>query len=686
MAAEAQKFVLQPGVNRQASQTAWEGGWWDASLVRWRQGMPEKWGGWVRLGQEQAPGVPRSLLSWFLLVGDPVLAVGTNERLMLRKGNALFDVTPVNVAAPVSGGISTVSGSATVTLVCTVPHGAAIGDYVVLPAVTVGGIPLGVGADGFGAYRITSVPAPDQVTFEAQVAASSTVSGGGGSITAKFLYPVGAAGAVAGRGWGAGAWSRGTWSSPASVPVTSGDMRFWSLAKWGERLLSVPNGGPLFAWAPGGGGAIDSRAARIVNAKDGTVLRVDVTAGGSGYTSAPTVTLSGGGGSGATATAEVIGGAVTAVLMGSPGSGYTSAPTVSFSGGGGSGAAATAVLEPIRSPPLRNTAVVVGSTERQVILLGSSRLGSDLDFDPMLVRWSDVDDYSNFLASSQTSAGARRAQDGSRLVAGMNLTLVTLIWSDTALHQMRFVGAPYWYSMEVLGRNCGLVGPGAAGELGGSVYWMGRDAFWMWRGGAPQQIDCPLFEDVFGVLNRDQASRVACGTNVEAGEVLWFYPGEGSAECDRCVVFNTLEGVWYPARISRTAWLESGAFHRPIAAVSDGRLFQHETGVDADGEAMGEFAETGYIDIGDGDAFTFVSRIIPDWQRLSGAVQIYVKVQDEPGKAPWVRGPFTVWSSTRFVGTRARGRQMALRIEGVGTGGDWRLGAMRAFAGAAGRR
>jgi hypothetical protein len=363
------------------------------------------------------------------------------------------------------------------------------------------------------------------------------------------------------------------------------------------------------------------------------------------------------------------------------------APSVAFAGGGGTGAAATALLQPIRSPSLVNGYVLVGATERQAIVLGSGDLGADTGWDPMLIRWSDRDDETNFFAQTSNSAGFRRAQEGSRLIAGCNLTLTSLVWSDTSLHQMRFLGAPYWYAVEVIGRNCGIVGPAAFVEMGGAVYWMGRDAFWMWRGGAPVQMRSSYQEAVFEHINRDQVSRVACGSNISSSEVIWFYPSDQSAdgECDRYIIFNVAEGVWYGGALARTAWMDVSAIDRPLAAAPSGRLYQHETGSDADGEPMGEFLVSGWMDEADGAPFAVVERMIPDWQRLAGSVVLYVSSQNDPRGFVRQRGPYELTPSTAFVGTRVRGRAIAIRLEGPEViGGDWRLGAMRALVTGAG--
>jgi hypothetical protein len=211
---------------------------------------------------------------------------------------------------------------------------------------------------------------------------------------------------------------------------------------------------------------------------------------------------------------------------------------------------------------------------------------------------------------------------------------------------------------------------------------MGQGNFWAFRGGAPEVVPCSVWDDVFRNLNPDQQVKVVCGANALFGEVFWFYPSADSLEPDRFVVFNTVERVWYGGALTRTAWMDRGTFPTPIAACSStGLLYTHEVGVDADGQPMGEWIESGWVDVDDGEFLTFLDRLLPDWRRLVGSVRLTVQVVDYPSQAPRVRGPFTVAAGTQQVVVRLRGRQMALRIDGdVLAGGDWRLGALRAKA------
>lgn len=602
------KIVLRPGIDRQSSQTAGEGGWWDSNRVRFRGGVPEKMGGWQRLSSVPLNGRVRALAAWNLLSGEAMLAAGSHTKLTLWQGGAFFDVTPIARTRSISGGIATVAGSSVVTVTFATAHGALDGDIFTFD--TLSGLsrtPWGVSVGGValsGDLTVTRVVSATAVEIAAAAPATSTVAAGGGSATATFFLPSGRADQTPGQGYGAGAYSRGAYGGPADVAALVLAARFWSLDAWGEALLAVPLDGSLYAWAPGAGGAIDSRASRVVNA---------VAADG---------------------------------------------------------------------PPLRIGRLLVAMPQRQVLLLGASALNSESAYDPMLVRWSDIEDYGLYRAAADNAAGSVRLQGGTEIRAGFNTQMQTLIWTDTTLHGMRFIGQPLIYRVDILGRSCGIIGPKAFAEVNSTVYWMGEGNFWQFRGGAPELLRCTIWDDVFGNLNRDQRAKVVCAGNSDFGEVLWFYPSAGSIEPDRFAAYNAAEGLWYGGALCRTAWLDRDVLAYPVGACWNTRLlYAHETGLDADGAPMGEWIESGWVDLDDGEMLTHLEKLLPDWRRLVGQARLTVRVVDYPLQVPRVRGPYTVDASTTQVVVRARGRQVALRIDGdTAPGGVWRLGAIRAKA------
>jgi hypothetical protein len=599
------RFVLPPGIDRDASQTAGEGRWWGSNRVRFAGSWPEKIGGWIRRSATLLDGRVRALLSYTLLAGDPIVGMGSNERLYIEKGATVTDVTPVDRTRSLSAGVATVATTTLVTFTFTASHGAAPGDIFTFDvisgtsrtpsAVVVGGVPLA------GDWRVLALISGTQLTALAGAAAASTVPAGGGALTATFFLPTGRADDVPLGGYGAGPYSAGGWSTPRPIGAIQ-PARFWSLDAWGEIMLASPSQGGLFSLTIPSG-VVSQRAVLVVNgtAADG--------------------------------------------------------------------------------PPLAIGSMVV-TPSRQALLLGASDLNSASNFDPMLLRYSDIEDFSLYRAAADNAAGSIRLQGGSELRGAFNTQLQTLVWSDTSLFGLRFIGQPLIWRADLLGRQCGLIGPKSFTELNGAVYWMSKGAFWMYRGGSPEQMPCPLWDDVFGDLNVSAQRKVACGSNGLHGEVTWFYPSRSSTEPDRYVSYDTGRRIWYGGALSRTAWLDRGVLTVPIAADFNSQLiYEHETGVDADGVPMGEWIESGYFDIADGEQFTLLSRLIPDFARLSGAVSFTLRVQDYPLGPTRLRGPYVVRAGTERISPRARGRQVAVRIDGdAAAGGDWRLGALRVQA------
>jgi hypothetical protein len=252
---------------------------------------------------------------------------------------------------------------------------------------------------------------------------------------------------------------------------------------------------------------------------------------------------------------------------------------------------------------------------------------------------------------------------------------------------MRFIGLPYVYSFDQLGSNCGLVGPHAMADLNGTIYWMSRDGFFAYNGGAPAKIPCSIWRHVFQNINEMQEDKITAALNTSANEVIWFYPSAASTENDSYAVYNYAENEFYYGKLSRTAWADTSVFPKPLGLAPDGTLYQHETGWDDDGKPMQCFIETGYMDLGDGEDFVFLDRIIPDFgSDMTGSVQITVNTLTEPNAQPITSGPFTIKPGTRYVTFNSRGRQASFRVSSANAGDFWRWGATRVNITPDGRR
>ena len=339
--------------------------------------------------------------------------------------------------------------------------------------------------------------------------------------------------------------------------------------------------------------------------------------------------------------------------------------------------------------------VMVSDRDRHVLAFGCNPQGSSTQ-DPLLIRFSDQESLTEWQATATTTAGDLRLGSGSTFVQALETKREILVWTDTALHSLRFIGPPFTFGLQQLSSNITIMGSNAAVATEDFVFWMGIDNFYVYAG-QTQQLPCSVKDKVFLDFNLSQTDKVYAGINSEYGEVIWLYPSDtnavangGDGQNDRYVIYNYNEKVWYYGSIDRSAWLDRGTRSYPIAAGS-GYLYNHEFGYDADGVAMGSFIESAPIDIGDGDKFTYVRRIIPDLTfngstNLSSPQATFtLKTRDFPGQsfADDSAGTVTrtseapVETFTNQLHMRARGRSFAMKVESEALGARWKLGSPR---------
>ena len=345
--------------------------------------------------------------------------------------------------------------------------------------------------------------------------------------------------------------------------------------------------------------------------------------------------------------------------------------------------------------PTKGIQTIVSDVDRHVIVLGadpivgSARSGS---IDPLLIAFSDQESATEWEPTSTNTAGSLRLSSGSQIVGGLRSRQETLIWTDTSLYSMQFVGAPFTFGINLINENVGLISPNGVVNAPDSVYWMARDGFYSYSGSV-SRLTCSVLNYVLDDFNQGQAFKVVAFTNREFNEVGWFYPSGSSSENDRYVVYNYLEGAWSIGELSRTAWLDDGIFQKPRAAGKDSSVnyvYTHENSDDADGLPMDNvFIESGDIDIDDGEKFGFVKKIIPDVKFFgdnssAGQINFVLKTRNFPGDSLSTNSTNNVTSSTQQNYVRARSRQMVFRAQsdddaatGLRTGFRWRLGANR---------
>ena len=681
-----QKIIFKPGVNRENTRYTTEGGWYDCNKVRFRQGNPESIGGWQRISAYTFQGVCRSLWNWVTLVGINLLGVGTNLKFYIEEGGAYYDVTPIRSTDAL--GVDPFTGNGTTTVTVTdASHGAFAGDFVTFSGVT------GAYASLLnGEFQITSILNANSYTITASsvVAVGPT---GGAAVVAAYQINTGAAIQVPYQGWGAGAWGAGSWGTTSQ----SAGIRIWNQSNYGEDLLYGPRGGGLYYWdattgvgtrgvllnTKGGTVSITAASPAVVTSTilytEGAALQFNYTAGGSLPTGLSINT---------TYYAYNVEG-LTFELKDSSGN------VINTTGS----ASVNAYVSLIVDVPTEVTTFVISDTSRFVLALGCSGYGG-APFDPMLIRWNNQDDLYNWTPNAVNQAGDVRLSHGSRIVTGIQTRQEVVVFTDSSLYSLQYLGPPYVWGSQLLGDNVSIAGPNAVGLASGIVYWMGVDKFYYYDGRV-QTLNCDLRRYVFGDFNAQQSDQVYCGTNEGFNEVWWFYcsASNNSAFPDRYVVFNYLEQAWYYGTMSRSAWLDSGLRPYPMGATSNYNIVFHENGIN-DNEtgtatALNAYIASSEFDIGDGHNFGFIWRVLPDltFQNSSNsptsqAPQVTMTLQGLTNSGSGVvdtassgvaKGSNYVITEefTGQIYTRVRGRQLIFRIESNQINTAWQLGAPR---------
>ena len=340
--------------------------------------------------------------------------------------------------------------------------------------------------------------------------------------------------------------------------------------------------------------------------------------------------------------------------------------------------------------PLFLTGLYVAMPEQQIFGFGAETGGVQ---DPLLIRWCDVGDYTDWTASATNQAGSFRLSSGSRIVGGLQTTQSSLFWTDLDLWVAQYLGFPLVWGFNKVGINCGLVGMRAAAQTGSIVLWMGQSQFFLWNGASVAVLPCSVWDFVFNNLDRNYLDAVTAASNSLFAEVTWYFPTVGSqGVADAYVKYNVASQCWDYGTLTRSAWIDENVFGPPIGIDANGYIQQHETANDLDGVAMDSWAESGWFEISAGTVAVFLERLIPDLILSSGAtVLVTVQAADFVGDAGGtgaVRtyGPFTVSAQTPWVIVRARGRFASIKVESQGPNSFWRLGMPLYSTQQAGRR
>ena len=702
-----QKLQFRAGINRDSTSYTNEGGWFDGDKVRFRNGLPEKIGGWTKYSDTQFVGTCRALHTWTALDNTNFIGIGTSQKYYLNAGGTYYDITPLRLTT--GGGdvtFSATNGSSTITVTDT-DHGANLNDFVTFTnAGTLGG---NITADVLNQeYQIASVTASNTYTITAKDTSGSTVtangsdSGNGGSSTVgAYQINVGLDDNSYGTGWGAGIWG-GISGSAATTAVDDGSgMTASATSVTVDSSANFETTGYLL---------IDSEIIQYTGKTSTTftgLLRglFGTTAATHADNATVTEAL---GGWGMPATTNVAG----ALLRHWSHDNFGEDLVMNVRDGAiyywdkSSGTSARAVeistLAGSTNAPTIAKKVIVSERDRHVLAFGCDSETASGTQDPLLIRFASQESLTEWNALPTNTAGELRIGTGSEIVTAVQTKQQTLVITDVSVHALQFIGPPFTFGITEVGRNTTIISENAAVAVEESVYWMGYREFYVYNG-RTQKLVCPVQDFVFSDLNRDQDTKIVAGQNSAYSEVWWFYPSSDATANDRYVVYNYEQNIWYYGTLARTAWVDRGVLLYPIAASTDNYLYYQEFGLDDGSQSpasgITSFIESSQVTIGDGDKFFFASRVIPDITFRESTnetpqVNLTLKARRFPGTTYNQTETSAVTQSastpielfTEKADIRLRGRSFALRLESTATGVSWRLGTTRVDLRQDGRR
>lgn len=716
------KIKLQPGINRDTTAYTNSGGWFDSDFIRFRNGLPEKIGGWTRIYQNQTAliGKCRKLYDWSDLVGTQYLACPTNIKFYVDNSSDIIDITPIRRSVTLgTDPIATTNTSSTITIT-DVNHGAVIGDYITISGSSnVNGILATQINQNLVVSNVINANAYSVITTGT---ATSTGSGGGSNVSVKYEFHPGISATVTFAGWGSGPWGGVSgsygWGYGPDTTVSTYYSGLWTVDNYGEDMIACPrdltNGYTL------GNNPIStantSNTITVTQVNHGFASNTAVIIGGvnASIGGVPATQLNGThtitvvNSNAYTFTVTTASAGITADTGGTDSIVYVSSiiywdvtdadgPAVSISQLGS--AYAKSYL------PYVATEVTVSDQNRQVIAFGCNPYDVSQKQDKMVIRWSDSNDPTNWdIADTTKTAGEARLSTGSYIITAIQNREEILVWTDTALFSMTYVGPPGGYGVNFIGSNFDIIGPNSKIVTGSVAYWMGSNNFYYYDGKV-QPMPCTIRDYVFLDISKDDGDKVYCSADSGNNEIIWFYPSEsqggtpGLREVDRYVVYNYVEQVWYYGSMSRTAWIDRTSHPYPRAVSTDGYLYDQENGFD-DGSTspaspINAYVQSSPVEIEDGNEFLFINRVVPDITFRNSTtnngtqpiVKFTIRPQDYPGAAIGAgdernvqrnsAATLTVNRFTDQVFTRLRARSVILRVESDVTGIAWRLGTPR---------
>jgi len=694
------KLQFRPGINKETTSYSNEGGWFDMDKVRFRYGFPEKVGGWEKTSSTYFLGTCRALHPWVSLAGDRFIGVGTHLKYYINEGGAYQDVTPIRLTT--SAGDVTFNASAN-----TLSASVSIGDTSLALTSSSGFPSAGVIKINSEIIRYASISGNSLLGLERGFDSTTEAAhSSSAAVTCATLTVTDTAHGCENNDFVTFSGTA-TLGDQITANVLNQEYQISSIVSDNSYLIearevaslnsvTTPDGyDPTYVFATtsdsGNGGSSVVGAYQINTG-------LDTTLGGSGWGAG--TWARGTWGSGASISTAVDSLRIWShdnfgedLLINvrdggiyywdkSANAGVTFGRAVELSSLGGANTTPTIAKK-----------VLVSDRDRHIIAFGCDSEDNIGTQDPLLIRFSSQESLTDWKTTAENTAGDLRIGSGSEIVTAVETRQQVLVFTDVSLHAMQFLGPPFTFGINTLSENITIAGPLAAIAIEDNVFWMGAEEFYVY-GGAVQRLPCSVRDYVFSDINSDQIEKVTASTNTAFSEIWWFYPSSSSTENDRYVVYNYEQQIWYYGTLARTCWLDRGVETFPIAASTDHALYYHELGTD-DGSTIPAsgitaFIESSQMDIGDGDQFVFLRRLIPDMTFRDSTNQtpqatMTLKARNYPGGAYLQTNSKTVEKTasvpveqfTDQVNVRLRGRSFAFKIETTDTGIAWRLGSPR---------
>jgi len=705
-----QKVKFAPGFNKQVTATGGENQWVSGDFVRFRYGTPEKVGGWAQLGDNTLTGRNTALHHFVSSAGIKYAALGTNRFLYVYSGGAFYDITPLKSTTTLTNAFTTTQSDATVTITFASAHGISKFDIIRCDNFSAA-TNSNFDSDDFDDtnFMVTSVPSSTTLTVEMGSAESGSGASTSGGVRVKHFYSIGPATEASAAGWGLGLWGgtvAGELTDTLDGALTSGSSSIVL-----DDSASFPASGTVL---------IDNERIAYTTNTTGTNTLSGLTRGADNTTAAShsddaTVTDA--------SDYTKWGASQTGDIVTAPGLwtldnfGNKLIATIvdgsSFEWNANATGATSTRATVISGCPTATTQTLVSTPDRHLVAFGTeTTIGTTSTQDDMYIRWSDQESLTSWAPTATNTAGTQRLADGTRIVGAIRGRDAIYIWTDTSLFIMRFVGAPFTFSFQQVGTNCGLIGKNAAVEVDGSAYWMSENGFFRYTGRL-ESLPCLVEDYVYDDINTVPKNHIYAGLNNLFGEVTWFYPGSGSASNNRSVTYNYMDSspqraVWTTSSLARSAWSDSHIFGKPHAteydsdSTSDSTVgntdgcttyYEHETGNNqikaGTATAITANIQSGDFDLGvqgnlqgdtnAGEVMMKIRRVLPDFLTQTGTTRVTLNLKNYPtdSEASSSLGPFDITASTDKIDTRARARAIALKVSNTGLAQHWKVGTFR---------